>query len=223
MAHLRKPKIRMKYRTLILDFDGTLSDTKESIIQSMKFVAYTLNIKEVDEELIESLIGLPLKTTFENAFSLDEKLIREATLVYRKHYSEIAIDTITLFEGVKETLIDFHHKGINLTVASSKGKEALIKILKKHNLYDVLSFVGGEEDVKNKKPSPDIVHLIMNKYNHQPNECLVVGDTIFDIEMGQRANVDTCGVTYGNHTREKLEQQRANYIIESFRNLTEIV
>ncbi|NMH89362.1 HAD family hydrolase [Flavivirga algicola] len=212
----------MKYRTLILDFDGTLADTKESIIQTMGFVANRLNIKDFDENLIESLIGLPLKTTFEKAFLLDDTLIQEAILIYRKYYNEIAIDTISLFENVKDTLFDFHQKGMNLTVASSKGKTALIKILKKQNIYDLFSFVGGEEDAKNKKPSPDIVNLIIDKHNYQPNECLVVGDTIFDIEMGQRANVDTCGVTYGNNTREKLEQQKPNYIINSFKNLTEI-
>ncbi len=213
----------MKYKNLILDFDGTLADTKESILQSMKFVAHSFDIDNYDEKLIENLIGLPLKTTFEKAFSIDEKLMQEATLVYRKHYNEIVIDTISLFNGVKNTLLDFHKQGINLTVASSKGKEALIKILKKQNVYDIFTFVGGEEDAKNKKPSPDIVNLIMNKYNYHPSECLVVGDTIFDIEMGRRANVDTCGVTYGNNTREKLEKQKPNYIINSFRNLAEIV
>ncbi|TVZ15489.1 HAD family hydrolase [Maribacter sp. MAR_2009_72] len=213
----------MKYKTLILDFDGTLADTKESIIQTMKFVAHSYNLQNVDENLIESLIGLPLKTTFEKAFSLDEKLIEEAILIYREHYNEIVIDTISLFDGVKETLLDFHSKGINLTVASSKGKAALIKILKKQNIYDIFSFVGGEEDAKNKKPAPDIVNLIIDKYSYQLNECLVVGDTIFDIEMGQRAYVDTCGVTYGNNTREKLENQKPNYIIDSFRNLIEII
>ncbi len=213
----------MKYKTLILDFDGTLADTKESIIQTMKFVAHTFNIKKIDENLIESLIGLPLKNTFEKAFSLDEELIQEATLIYREHYNEIVIDTISLFDGVKETLFDFHHKGINLTVASSKGKAALIKILEMQNIHDIFSFVGGEEDAKNKKPSPDIVNLIMDKYNYQPNECLVIGDTIFDIEMGQRAHVDTCGVTYGNNTRETLKKQKPNYIIDSFRNLIEII
>lgn len=213
----------MKYKTLILDFDGTLADTKESIIQTMRFVANSFDIKNFDEKLIESLIGLPLKTTFEKAFSLDEKLIQEATLVYRKHYNEIVIDTISLFDGVKSTLLDLHNQGINLTVASSKGKEALIKILKKQNIYNIFSFVGGEEDAKNKKPSPDIVNLIMDKNNYQSNECLVVGDTIFDIEMGQRANVDTCGVTYGNNTREKLEKQKPKYIIDDFKHLTEII
>ncbi|MDO1512254.1 HAD family hydrolase [Maribacter confluentis] len=150
-------------------------------------------------------------------------MIEEATLIYREHYNEIVIDTISLFDGVKETLLDFHSKGINLTVASSKGKAALIKILKKQNIYDIFSLVGGEEDAKNKKPAPDIVNLIIDKYNYQLNECLVVGDTIFDNEMGQRAYVDTCGVTYGNNTREKLEKQKPNYVIDSFINLIEIV
>lgn len=213
----------MKYKTLILDFDGTIADTKESIIQTMKFVANTFNIKKIDEKLIKSLIGLPLRTTFEKAFLLDENFIQEATFVYRKHYNEIVINTISLFDSVEETLIDFHQRGMNLTVASSKGKEALIRILKSQKIYNIFSFVGGEEDAKNMKPSPDIVNYIMDKYNCDPKECLVIGDTVFDIEMGQRANVDTCGVTYGNNTREELEKQIPNYIIDNFKNLTEIV
>ncbi len=213
----------MKYNTLILDFDGTIADTKKSIIRTMKFVSYKYNIKNFDEKLIESLIGLPLKTTFEKAFALDEKLIPEATFVYRKHYNEIAIDTISLFDGVKETLLYFHQKGINLAIASSKGKATLIKILKRHHLYDIFSFVGGDEDAKNKKPAPDIVNFIVDEHHYHPKECLVVGDTVFDIEMGQRANVDTCGVTYGNNSKEALEKQKPNYILDSFRDLTEIV
>ncbi len=212
-----------KYKTLILDFDGTIADTKESILKSMKFVADSFHINDFDEKLIEDLIGLPLATTFKNAFSFDKKQVQEATLVYRKHYNEIVIDTISLFDGVKDTLLYFHNKQMHLAIASSKGKEALVEILKKQNIYDMFSFVGGEEDVKNKKPAPDIINLIINKYGYNPNNCLVIGDTTFDIEMGQRANVDTCGVTYGNNMREKLKTQRPNYIVDNFRDLIEIV
>ena len=213
----------MTYKALILDFDGTIADTQQSILHTMKFVADSFNIKEIDETLIKSLIGLPLKTTFEKAFALDENSIQQATIMYRKHYNEIAIDTISLFENVKNTLGDFYRQGIQLNVASSKGKEALTKILKKHQVYELFSFVGGEEDVKAKKPSPEIVNLIMSRHNYDSKECLVIGDTVFDIEMGQRANVDTCGVTYGNNTREELQRQRPNYIIDDFSNLLDIV
>ncbi|MGB3144283.1 MAG: HAD-IA family hydrolase [Maribacter sp.] len=99
----------------------------------------------------------------------------------------------------------------------------MVKILKNQGVYDIFSFVGGEEDALNKKPSPDIVNLIIDTSKYQPRECLVVGDTIFDIEMGQRAGVDTCGVTYGNNTKEQLVKQGSNYIIDSFKSLSEIV
>ncbi|NAS30556.1 HAD-IA family hydrolase [Flavobacteriaceae bacterium R38] len=213
----------MKYKTLILDFDGTLADTKKSILQAMRFVADNLGVEEFDENLIKSLIGLPLKTTFEKVFSFNDEQIRHATLIYRKYYNQTIIDTISLFDDVKDRLFDFHQQGIKLAVASSKGKEALIRILKKQDVYDLFSFVGGEEDVKRKKPSPDIVNLIIDKFNLQRDECLVVGDTVFDIEMGQRAHVATCGVTYGNNSREDLEKQNPNYIIDSFKALTEII
>lgn len=213
----------MNYKTLILDFDGTIADTRESIVQSMKFVADRLHIKDIDDTCIKSLIGLPIKTTFEKIFQLDEKLIQDAIFFYRNHYNNTAIDTISLFENVKDALLDFHHKGVNLTIASSKGKKALIEILIKQNIDDLFSFVGGEEDVRNKKPAPDMVNLIIDRYHCLPNECLVVGDTVFDIEMGKRAHADTCGVTYGNNTREQLENKRPNYIIDHFKCLSDIL
>ncbi|GAB5526980.1 MAG: HAD family hydrolase [Roseivirga sp.] len=213
----------MTYKTLILDFDGTIADTRKSILETIKFVAGSFRIKVIDEALAESLIGLPLKTTFEQVLSLDEKSIEEATLLYRKHYNAIAIDTISLFPDVKDTLSDLHQKGAHLTIASSKGRESLVRILEKHKIRDLFTFVGGEEDAKNKKPAPDIVNLIVERHHYQPNECLVVGDTVFDIEMGQRAGVDTCGVSYGNNSREALTKQNPDYIIDSFGELSEIV
>lgn len=213
----------IKYNVLILDFDGTLADTKESIVQTMKFVANQLNIKDIDEKHIQSLIGLPLERTLKDVFSLDKKQIQEATLLYRKHYNEIAIDTITLFDGVKETLQHLYKEGIELTVASSKGRESLIKILKKHHVHDMFSFIGGEEDAKNKKPSPDIVHHIIHMFDHHPSKYLVIGDTVYDIQMGQNAHIATCGVTYGNNTKEELQIQKPNYLIDHFKSLLEII
>jgi len=54
----------MTFKNLILDFDGTIADTQKSIVQTLKFVAERLNIYEIDETLIKSLIGLPLRESF---------------------------------------------------------------------------------------------------------------------------------------------------------------
>ncbi|MBF1574955.1 MAG: HAD family hydrolase, partial [Prevotella salivae] len=60
---------------------------------------------------------------------------------------------------------------------------------------------------------------VLNTLHHfglQPAEALVVGDTIFDIQMGRNAGAKTCGVTYGNGKREDLEAAFADYIIDNF-------
>ena len=56
----------------------------------------------------------------------------------------------------------------------------------------------------------------------KPEETLVVGDTVYDIQMGQRAGIKTCGVTYGNGTREQMISAKADYIIDEFPQLINI-
>ncbi len=56
-----------------------------------------------------------------------------------------------------------------------------------------------------------------------PRQTLVVGDTIFDIEMGARAGAGTCGVTYGNQSRAQLQSANPTYIINSFPQLQEVL
>ncbi len=213
----------MRYKILIIDFDGTIADTRDSIFQTMKKVADTLKNNSIDIKQIENRIGLPLKNTFEEVFGLEKSEVQNAILLYRNFYNEISQKTISLFENVKEVLLELHKRGIILTIASSKGKKALTEIMKKHDIYDLFQIIAGEEDVEIKKPAPDLVLLILTKLMCSPNECLVVGDTIYDIEMGQRADVDTCGVTYGNNNREQLTNQKSTYVIDDFAELLNIV
>lgn len=213
----------MPYNSLILDFDGTLADTQRSIVETMKLVGSHFKIADVDELKVKSLIGLPLKTTFEKALGLEASDIDEATHFYRSHYNQVAIDTIDLFEGVKETLNLLNQRGILLTVASSKGRESLIKILRKHEIDHLFAFIGGEEDAIYKKPAPDIVNLILNKFDLNRAACLVVGDTVFDIEMGQNAAVATCAVTYGNNSLEQLKQMNPEHLIDTFSQIWSVL
>ncbi len=52
---------------------------------------------------------------------------------------------------------------------------------------------------------------------HAPAQtCLVAGDTVYDIEMGQRADADTCGVTCGNNSADELHRLDPTFLIDSF-------
>ncbi len=175
----------MAFRTIILDFDGTVADTRQSIIETVMKTLQTLGINAPEKSAIQKFIGLPLRDTFVKAAGItDEGLIAQAIKIYRDLYSDICHKTIKLFPNVSETLETLHDNGIIIAIASSKGRNALVELLEFLNISNYITCVLGEQDVKNKKPAPDMVIQILAQTNTDVHSALVVGDTCYDILMG---------------------------------------
>lgn len=210
-------------KLLILDFDGTIADTKSSIINTIQATLKELGYGIADEKAIQEKIGLPIKDTFAAVSKIPDNQINYAIDLYRKKYNSICMESVTLFPNVMNTLQYLSQKGIVITVASSKGKAALNLLLDHLKVSQYISYVYGEQDVRNKKPAPDMAQLILEREKCEPAEALVVGDTVFDIQMGQGAGCHTCGVTYGNNSYEELKAQGPSYIIDDFGELKSIL
>ena len=90
-------------------------------------------------------------------------------------------------------------------------------------ISDVISYLIGADDVKKAKPNPEPDQNVLAALGYGASETLVVGDMNVDILMGFNAGAKTCGVTYGNGTKKELEEAGADYIIDSFDELIEIV
>ena len=128
---------------------------------------------------------------------------------------------VLLYPGVKETLAELKRRGYILTIASSRSHASLAEYVENLGLSPYISFILGADDVKNGKPDPEPVEKTLEKFEMQPHEAIVIGDTAFDIHMGRNAGTKTCGVTYGNGSRESLED--ADFIIDDFRSLPDII
>ncbi|MBI5181934.1 MAG: HAD family hydrolase, partial [Nitrospirae bacterium] len=170
--------------TIIFDFDGTIADTKKSILVAIKETLEHFSLPLVEDGQIENLIGLPINATFEKAACLSDEMLNKAVKEYRKRYNEIALKTVKLFPGVADTLETLNQRNVNLAVASNKGKDALKALLSHLGIDKLFSFVAGEQDVINKKPAPDMAELIIKELNISYLNTMIVGDTTFDIEMG---------------------------------------
>ena len=143
---------------------------------------------------------------------------------YRRIFNENnAVYTIPPFPNVLETLHLLSKKSYTLTIASSRSRWSLMEFIENMNLQEHISYVLGADDVVQAKPHPEPVLKTLEKFGCTPDEALVVGDTWYDIEMGRRAGVRTCGVTYGNGTREELLNAGANFLMDDFGELKSIV
>ena len=208
------PEILSGIRLVIFDFDGTLGDSQKLITDTMLATIERLNLPMRSREECARTIGLPLKECFSSIIPMTDEQAEECAEVYSEIFNVKNIPgAVTAFPGVIETLERLSAQGILMSIASSRSHHSLAKLVEDLELSKYIIYLIGADDVVEKKPAAEPVHKTLRHFNIEAHETLVVGDTEFDILMGRNAGTHTCGVTYGNGSKESLEGAKAEWIV----------
>ncbi|MCR5431947.1 MAG: HAD family hydrolase [Lachnospiraceae bacterium] len=208
-------------KLIIWDFDGTILDTKKAIVFAKQETMRELGLPVADEQACADTIGLSSRIGFALMYpDLSEEMLEKCVERYRAHFDEAKLSIPPeLFPGVIEVLVKLKEKGITQTIATSRNRKSLIEFLEKYGLSDFFSYLLAAEDTERLKPNPDPVLKTIEDLGANKGETLVIGDMPYDILMGKRAGVHTCGVTYGNSSSEKLLETGAEHVIDSIVDL----
>lgn len=211
----------MDVKLAIFDFDGTLVDTKKAIVVAKQKTMKEMNLPVVSEEDCISTIGLSAKLGFQKLYpNLQEDELDLCVKNYRDNFEKLKEDfPPEVFPGVLETLDLLKQKGVVCTIATSRNRKSLLEFLDQLNLADYFSYILAGEDTPLLKPNPDAVLKTLEELSFNKEDALVIGDMPYDILMGKNAGVKTCGVTYGNASRENLLKAGADYIINKMDEL----
>ena len=214
----------MRKKLIIFDFDGTLGDTRRTIVTTMQMTIKELQLAGRSDDECAATIGLPLVGCFKAMFpDLQTEQIQLCADTYRRIFNENQrIIKPQAFPHVVETLSALKEQGFTLTIASSRSHASLSELTKDMGIADNISYLIGADDVEKAKPNPEPVIKTLAAMGADASQTLVVGDMNVDILMGLNAGAMTCGVTYGNGTRKELEDAGADYIINSIDELIEI-
>lgn len=216
--------IAMRIKAVILDFDGTMGDTQDLIVRTMQQTIQQLGLPSRTDEQCAAMIGLPLKHTFTTLIEMSEEMGERCAELYRRLFNENNVPgAVPVFPNVLDTVRTLHERGLILTIASARRRDTLVEFLESMNLMQYIPYVISASDIENAKPAPDMVLKTLEDYHLSADEAIVVGDTKYDIEMAHRAGVKAVGVTYGNGTVEELRAYGAEYIIDDFAQLLDIV
>lgn len=209
-------------KTVILDFDGTLADTRSLIVKTMQQTIRQLGLASRTDDECAAMIGLPLRKTFTELIPMTEEMGTRCADTYTMLFLQNNVPgAVPLFPHVKETISELHRRGYVLAIASSRGRDTLIDFLEEMDLQPYISMVVAATDVENAKPAPDMVLRILETTGAAAADAIVVGDTSYDIDMGISAGVRTCGVTYGNGSRAELAS--ADVLITDFGELLDVL
>ena len=214
-----------KISLLIFDFDGTLGDTRQNIVTTMRQTIEQQGLPDRSEEACAATIGLPLKECFRSLLpELIEQRLDDCAALYRVLFEQNkSIYRIQPFPHVVETLEELRSQGYKMGIATSRGLPSLMDFLDDLGIAHCFDCLLGADSVTRHKPDPEPVLKTLRELNSGAEEAIVVGDMPVDILMGRGAACLTCGVSYGNSTREELAEAGADYIIDDFAELTGIL
>ena len=213
----------MAYDNIIVDFDGTISDSKRDIAGAQLWVLEQLGARGHREEDLYPFIGLPLEETFRHLLppSMHGR-IGEASTLYSEYYPSRSLLTTKLFPGVRRTLESLRGAGKRIAVASTKRGPGIRRATDHFGITPLFDRLQGSDGIPF-KPDPAILRLIIQEERWNPRSTIMVGDTAMDVMAGKNAGIATCGVTYGAMSQEQLQAAAPDYIINDFPALLPLV
>ena len=215
----------MNIKLIIFDFDGTLGDTRRNIVTTMQMTIAEMQLPSRSDDECAATIGLPLAGCFRMLYpAMEEKHSLQCAETYRRIFNEnLQFMKPDAFPGVAETLAVLKKLGYTLSIASSRSRKSLVELTHHMGIDDQLSLLIGADDVKEAKPKPEPVLKTLATLKFKAAETLVVGDMAVDILMGANAGAMTCGVTWGNGSKEELVAAGADFIIDKMEEIVGVV
>ena len=201
----------------IFDFDGTLANSGSTGILATQAAFQQFNLSIPSNETINYYTGIPIEKSFKKmavGHTFKEEEFDELLSAFRKYYKAYEQENLTLFPQIKEVLQNLRHSGKKLYVVSSKHSTALKRNLEFLEIASYFEGVIGSDQVENYKPAPDGVLYIVKQYGLSTYQTVMIGDAIFDIQMGKAAGVQTCAVTWGAHDAAELADQHPDFLIK---------
>ncbi len=214
---------KKKYELIIFDWDGTIIDSQEHIISSLKKAMEDENLEQPDDESIRHIIGLSLNNAIQTLFpAIDEKTVLRVADQYRARFFADIKHASEPFTGATDIIKDLHASGYFLAIATGKGRRGLDIALKMTELEHFFHITRCADETRS-KPDPMMLGEILTDLNLQANQAIMVGDTSYDMDMAGNINMDCIAVTYGMHDKHHLAGSKPTYFIDSIGEISQIV
>ena len=185
-----------KYKLAIFDLDGTLLDTSEGIMSSVRYTVDKKKLRELSEDEIKTFIGPPIQNSFKSKYNMDAEEADDCAAVFRARYSSEDLFLAKPYEGIYELLEKLKTEKIMCAVATYKREDYAIPLLKKFHFDNYMDYMYGS-DLEGKLLKSDIINKCISDAGVDKTEVVMIGDTINDEKGALALGVDFIGVTYG--------------------------
>lgn len=213
-----------EYDVILFDLDGTIIDSGEGVLNSVKYALRKYGIEEENMETLRKFMGPPLKNSFMEYYDFSEQQALQAISYYREYYRAGGIFENQVYEGMPQLLRDLQAAGKCVLVATSKPEAFAREILEHEGIADCFSYIAGADMDETRVTKEQVLEYAFET-NHIEDKAsvLMVGDRKYDIAGAKFFGLDSVGVLFGYGSREEFEAEGATYIVETVDGLRQLL
>ena len=205
------------YQLLVFDWDGTLVDSIGRIVESMHRAVDDCGLPVLSDAQVKGIIGLGLPEAVRVLYPQlhDPAMIARLCEGYGGHYLQLEREPSPLFAGVEASLESFRQQGYRLAVATGKTRRGLRRVLEGRGWLDYFDITRCADETAS-KPHPRMLHDILDHCQLPASQALMVGDSVFDLQMARNAGMDSVAVGFGAQSLESLLAHGPRLAINEF-------
>ena len=216
----------MSVRLALFDCDGTLVDGPAGVCNAMDAAFADAGLPLPDRHLVRRIVGLSLPQAIRSlAPDISEVQQAEIDTAYRSRFRasrESGALVEPLYDGIDALVEALAADGWTLGVATGKSDRGLEHCLATHGLTRHFTTLQTA-DRHPSKPHPAMIHAALAETGAQSEECVMIGDTAFDMAMASAAGVRALGVDWGYHTPRELFEAGAEAVATSPAHLKDLI
>ena len=192
-----------KINTVIFDFDGTIADTNQLIIDSWQAVYRAYTGQDGDEKYILSTFGEPLYYSMAKTFP--EYDLEETVSIYRNFQKGIFKDTIKVFPGMVNLIKALKEKGYKTGIVTARLRYSTYEGLSIFGIQNCIDEIVTVEDTEKHKPDPEPALICLERLESKAEESIMVGDSLFDIGCAKNAGMKSVMVKWSAAAQMGME------------------
>lgn len=206
----------MKYKAIIFDLDGTLTDTLEDLFLSVNYALRSCGLPERGKDEVRRFVGNGVRKLIERAVPKEtgSKILERCFEVFRAHYVIHCQDHTCLYPGVASLLTTLHAKGYKMAVVSNKLQSGVDELALTF-FNGVIDVAIGEQPGIPRKPAPDMVEAALTRLGVTREEAVYVGDSDVDLQTAANAGLPCISVLWGFRSRDFLVAHGATTLVKS--------
>lgn len=198
-------------------------DSCPRIISSVQTTAKKMGLHVPSDDEVKSIIGISLRPAIKILFpDADEQITEQIVEHYAQEYVHLSEVQSPLFDGAQALLDMLYSNDIHLAVATGKARRGLERVFDQTGTRHLFASSICADEAKS-KPHPEMLEVLLKRFELAPSDAIFIGDTKHDLSMAKQINMPCIGVTHGAGSKAELESHAPDYLADDLHQISQFL